>query len=35
MAGQFWYVVGMRRFELGELDAYLPGVRQVPLDAEF
>jgi len=34
-AGQFWHVVGMSRFELGELDAYLPGVRQVPLDATF
>ncbi|MFG2072818.1 WD40 domain-containing protein [Nonomuraea maritima] len=34
-AGQFWHVVGMTRFELGELDAYLPGVRQVPLDSPF
>ncbi|TXK41803.1 TIR domain-containing protein [Nonomuraea sp. C10] len=34
-AGQFWHVVGMSRFELGELDAYLPGVRQVPLDSPF
>src|SRR5690606_37120638 len=34
-AGQFWHVVGMARFELGELDAYLPGVRQVPLDEPF
>jgi WD40 repeat protein len=34
-AGQFWHVIGMSRFELGELDAYLPGVRQVPFDAPF
>ncbi|MEV0619888.1 TIR domain-containing protein [Nonomuraea sp. NPDC050404] len=33
--GQFWHVVGMSRFELGELDPYLPGVRQVPLDSAF
>ncbi|MEU6710936.1 TIR domain-containing protein [Nonomuraea sp. NPDC046802] len=33
--GQFWHVVGMSRFELGELDRYLPGVRQVPLDSPF
>ncbi|MEV5324024.1 TIR domain-containing protein [Nonomuraea sp. NPDC052634] len=33
--GQFWHVVGMARFELGELDAYLPEVRQVPLDEPF
>ncbi|MGW0802844.1 WD40 domain-containing protein [Nonomuraea sp. NPDC002799] len=34
-AGQFWHVVGMSRFELGELDRHLPGVRQVPLDSPF
>jgi WD40 repeat protein len=33
--GQFWHVIGMSRFELGELDPYLTGVRQVPLDAPF
>ncbi|WP_043638857.1 TIR domain-containing protein [Nonomuraea candida] len=33
--GQFWHVVGMTRFELGELDPHLPGVRQVPLDSPF
>ncbi|GAA4083977.1 TIR domain-containing protein [Actinomadura miaoliensis] len=32
---EFWYAVGMCRFEPGELDAYLPEVRQIPLDAEF
>jgi len=25
----------MCRFETGELDGYLPGVRQLPLDAAF
>jgi len=25
----------MCRFETGELDPYLPGVRQLPLDAAF
>ena len=35
VTGQFWYVVGTRRFEPGELDAYLPGIGQIPLDAEF
>ncbi|MEU6778840.1 TIR domain-containing protein [Nonomuraea angiospora] len=34
-AGQFWHVIGMSRFELGELDPYLPGVRQMPLDSPF
>ncbi|MFD0688474.1 WD40 domain-containing protein [Actinomadura fibrosa] len=32
---EFWYAVGMCRFEPGELDAYLPDVRQIPLDASF
>ncbi|RCG33067.1 TIR domain-containing protein [Sphaerisporangium album] len=35
VAGQFWFVIGMCRFDPGELDPYLPGVRQIPLDAEF
>ncbi|MFG1961129.1 TIR domain-containing protein [Nonomuraea sp. NPDC049028] len=35
VSGQFWHVIGMSRFELGELDPYLPGVRQVPLDSPF
>ncbi|MEU6997831.1 TIR domain-containing protein [Nonomuraea sp. NPDC046570] len=34
-AGQFWHAIGMCRFEPGELDPYLPSVRQVPLGAEF
>ncbi|MEU6743299.1 TIR domain-containing protein [Streptosporangium sandarakinum] len=35
VAGQFWYAVGTRRFEPGELDAYLPVAGRIPLDAEF
>ncbi|MER5318873.1 TIR domain-containing protein [Streptosporangium roseum] len=35
VAGQFWYVVGTRRFEPGELDDYLPAIGQIALDAEF
>ncbi|MFI6497673.1 TIR domain-containing protein [Nonomuraea typhae] len=35
VGGQFWHVVGMARFELGELDAHLPGVRQIPLEADI
>ncbi|MFG1680212.1 TIR domain-containing protein [Nonomuraea sp. NPDC049269] len=35
VSGQFWHVIGMSRFELGELDPYLSGVRQVPLDSPF
>ncbi|MDP4508464.1 WD40 domain-containing protein [Nonomuraea turcica] len=34
-AGQFWHVIGMSRFELGELDPYLTTVRQVALDSPF
>ncbi|MGH3388138.1 MAG: TIR domain-containing protein [Actinomadura sp.] len=33
--GQFWYSVNLCRFELGDLDPYLPDVRPLPLDAEF
>ncbi|TDB91719.1 TIR domain-containing protein [Actinomadura sp. KC216] len=32
---EFWYAVGMCRFEPGELDAYLREVHQLPLDAPF
>ena len=35
VGGQFWHAIGMCRFETGELDPYLPGVRQLPLDAGF
>ncbi|MGH3915644.1 MAG: hypothetical protein ACRDTC_19890 [Pseudonocardiaceae bacterium] len=27
VGGQFWHVIGMCRFEIGELDPYLPDVR--------
>jgi hypothetical protein len=33
--GQFWYVIGMCRFEIGELDPYLRQIRQLPLDVPF
>ncbi|MGW4737306.1 WD40 domain-containing protein [Nocardia xishanensis] len=33
IAGQFWHVIGMTRFESGELDPYLPEVEQIPVDA--
>ncbi|MDQ0993336.1 TIR domain-containing protein [Streptomyces sp. V3I7] len=32
VTGEFWHAVGMCRFEPGELDGHVPGVRQVPLD---
>jgi WD40 repeat protein len=35
VTGQFWYAVGMCRFEPGELDAYLPTVRHLPREAPF
>ncbi|WP_051452189.1 TIR domain-containing protein [Actinospica robiniae] len=35
IAGELWHLVGMCRFELGELDGYLDQVRQVALDAEL
>jgi WD40 repeat protein len=35
VTGQFWHVVGMCRFEGGELDSYVTAVRRLPLDAEF
>ncbi|WP_406316850.1 TIR domain-containing protein [Streptosporangium sp. NBC_01639] len=35
VAGQFWYVIGTRRFEPGELDTYLSAIRRIALDAEF
>ncbi|MFI7502998.1 TIR domain-containing protein [Streptomyces sp. NPDC049687] len=30
VSGEFWHAVGMCRFEPGELDGHLPGVRNVP-----
>lgn len=35
VTGQFWYVIGMCRFEPGELDEYLPEVRRLALDEPF
>jgi WD40 repeat protein/3',5'-cyclic AMP phosphodiesterase CpdA len=35
VGGQFWNVVNMCRFETGELDSYLPGVRQLTLETPF
>ncbi len=35
VAGQFWHVIGTCRFEPGDLNRYLPAVRQLPLDAPF
>ncbi|MFG3493586.1 TIR domain-containing protein [Streptomyces sp. NPDC047928] len=35
VAGEFWHVVGMSRFTPGELDAFLPGVRRMPLAEEL
>ncbi|GHF65157.1 hypothetical protein GCM10010218_53280 [Streptomyces mashuensis] len=35
MAGEFWHVIGMCRFEPGELDDHLPGVRRLPLEADL
>ncbi|RFS85235.1 TIR domain-containing protein [Actinomadura spongiicola] len=35
VTAEFWYAVGMCRFEPGELDAYLRDVHQLPLDAPF
>ncbi|WP_433555394.1 TIR domain-containing protein [Pseudonocardia xinjiangensis] len=32
VASQFWHVVGMCRFEIGELDPHLAGVARVPVD---
>lgn len=33
--GEFWHVVGMCRFEPGELDQYLPEMRKLPDNAPF
>jgi WD40 repeat protein len=35
LAGDIWHVIGMCRFELGDLDAYLDAVRPLPADATF
>jgi WD40 repeat protein len=35
IAGQFWHVIGMCRFEPGDLDEFLPEIRLLPPDAPF
>ncbi|MGH3829086.1 MAG: TIR domain-containing protein [Pseudonocardiaceae bacterium] len=35
VGGQFWNMIGMCRFETGELDPYLPEIRQLPLETPF
>ncbi|MBV9032151.1 MAG: TIR domain-containing protein [Pseudonocardiales bacterium] len=35
VGGQFWNVINMCRFETGELDSYLPEVRQLALETPF
>ena len=35
VTGQFWHVIGMCRFEPGELDPYLTEIRQLAQDAPF
>jgi len=35
VTGEFWYTIGMCRFEPGELDRYLPPLRRLPPEAEL
>ena len=35
VTGEFWFAVGMCRFEPGELDPYLSEVEQISLDADL
>nr|MDT0666609.1 hypothetical protein [Micromonospora sp. DSM 115978] len=35
VAGQIWHLIGLCRFELGELDSYLGEVRQLSEEAPF
>ncbi|AEH09276.1 MULTISPECIES: NACHT and WD40 repeat domain-containing protein [Protofrankia] len=35
LAGEIWHVIGMCRFELGELDRHLDAVRLLPVEAPF
>ncbi|MCE6998156.1 TIR domain-containing protein [Saccharothrix sp. S26] len=35
LGSEFWHVIGLCRFEVGELDAFLSGVHSVPLDEPF
>jgi WD40 repeat protein len=32
VAGEFWYVAGLCRFEPGELDDFIPSIRRIPAD---
>jgi WD40 repeat protein/transcriptional regulator with XRE-family HTH domain len=35
LASEFWHAIGLCRFEIGELDAYLRDVHAVPVDEPF
>ncbi|MGH4002270.1 MAG: WD40 repeat domain-containing protein [Pseudonocardiaceae bacterium] len=35
VTGEFWHVIGTCRFEPGDINLYLPSIRQLPLGAEF
>jgi WD40 repeat protein len=35
VAGEFWHVIGTCRFEPGDMNVYLPAIRQLALDADF
>ncbi len=35
LAGEIWHVIGLCRFELGELDSHLDAVRRLPIDTRF
>jgi hypothetical protein len=35
LAGEFWHAIGLCRFEVGELDAYLREVHAVPVEEPF
>ncbi|HET8662591.1 MAG TPA: TIR domain-containing protein [Micromonosporaceae bacterium] len=35
LTGDFWHVVGLSRFEPGELEAHLNEVRRIPIEAAF
>lgn len=35
LGGAIWWVIKLSRFELGELDPYVPAIRDLPLDAEI
>ena len=35
LGGEFWHVIGLCRFEVGELDAFLREVHTVPVEEPF